>query len=210
MASFVVLLGPVGSSRDPLVAATDAGDLRGVETDDLRVWRGVRYAASPTGAGRWSAPGPAPTWGGVQDADAYGDDCLQPEPYTYGQRRLSVSPGSSEDCLFLNVVRPSRRWDDLPVMFCLRRRGQPRGAAFRDYGGGSLAERGDVVFTVNYRLGAARLAGPLGVGGEVRTSECGTRSPRSTGCTRTSPRSAAIPTRSRSPAARRVPCRSTP
>ncbi len=83
------------------------------------MWRGVRYAASPTGAGRWAAPGPAPTWDGVQDADTFGDDCLQPEPYTYGQRRLSVRPGSSEDCLFLNVVRQAGGGDDLPVMVWL-------------------------------------------------------------------------------------------
>ncbi|MGA8255265.1 MAG: carboxylesterase family protein [Nocardioides sp.] len=154
VAGFVVILGPDATTDDPLVVATTEGDLRGVEADGLRVWRGVRYADSPTGQRRWAAPAPAPTWDGVRDADTFGADCLQPEPYTYGQRRLQVRAGSAEDCLFLNVVRPVDGGDRLPVMVWLHGGGFIFGnASSTADSSGPLAQRGMIVVTINYRLG---------------------------------------------------------
>ncbi len=74
-----------------------------------------------------------------------------------------------------------------------------------------LAARGDiVVVTLNYRLGALGfLAHPgAGAGGRGRaTTGWPTSRPRCAGCATTSPTSAAIPARSRSPANRPAACR---
>ncbi|PRC50896.1 carboxylesterase, partial [Mycobacterium sp. ITM-2017-0098] len=44
------------------------GDARGSDTHgDVVVFRGVPYAASPTGEKRWRPPQPVPSWSGVRD-----------------------------------------------------------------------------------------------------------------------------------------------
>ena len=136
----------------------DGGQIGGGETiaSGVRVYRGIPFAAPPVGELRWRAPQPVPAWDGVRDASQFGDVCIQPE----GQGRLNIaamdgSPVRSEDCLYLNVWTPAEGADDdLPVMVYFF------GGAFTEgagsvplYDGASLAERGAVVVTMNYRLG---------------------------------------------------------
>lgn len=74
-----------------------------------------------------------------------------------------MNPGAeenqmSEDCLYLNVYTPagqSSRHTLLPVMVWLHGGAFQQGGARRpEYDGRRLAERGTVVVTINYRLGA--------------------------------------------------------
>jgi para-nitrobenzyl esterase len=143
----------------PAVASADGGGaphvkvqggvVRGATAAGGLVFRGVPYAAAPTGARRWRAPAAPEAWRGVRDATRFAPNCPQPEtPFTAGP--------SSEDCLYLNVSTPSvhpaaghRR----PVLVWFHGGGFVLGAA-RDYDPAQLAAAGTVVVTVNYRLGA--------------------------------------------------------
>lgn len=128
------------------------------DTDEGRtaVWRGIRYAEPPVGALRWRAPVPAAPWSGVADATAFGGTSPQiPNP--------AVPQGPApqdEDCLFLNVWRPSLQealpGDRRPVMVWIHGGAYTLGSASQPiYDGSRLVEVGDVVLvTLNYRLGA--------------------------------------------------------
>lgn len=145
-----------GSSTDvaktfPVHIAT--GDLMGEQAGEVRIFRGIPYAAPPTGAGRWQAPSAPQSWSGVRQATQFGSTALQGETFT-------PRSSQSEDCLFLNIWTPSNATAEskLPVLFWIHggafiqgSGGQPR------YDGTELAKRGAVVISINYRLG------PLGL-----------------------------------------------
>jgi para-nitrobenzyl esterase len=128
---------------------------------DVRVFKGVPFAAPPVGALRWQAPQPVPKWDGVRDASEFGAVCIQPAGPTSGPgARLNIavlpdSPPLSEDCLYLNVWTGAASADERrPVMVYFF------GGAFTEgsgsvplYDGDALARKGAVVVTMNYRLG---------------------------------------------------------
>lgn len=81
------------------------------ETTNIQYFRGMRYAAPPTGDLRWKAPQPPSAVQGVQDASMFGSECIQG---TVGgtpiqgllKSKSAQLPGHSEDCLFVNVYLP--------------------------------------------------------------------------------------------------------
>jgi para-nitrobenzyl esterase len=136
----------------------DAGLVAGGETSasGVRVFRGLPFAAPPVGDNRWREPQPVPRWQGTRDASKFGNVCIQPP----GQGRVNIaamdgSPPMSEDCLYLNVWTPAKSAsEDLPVMvFFYGGAFTEGGGAAPLYDGTSLAERGAIVVTMNYRLG---------------------------------------------------------
>ena len=132
-------------ASDPTVVATDKGSVKGVETATTLSFRGIPYAAPPTGALRWTAPQPAATWSDVRDASQFGAHCPQPDT-AFGR-----AANSSEDCLFLNVVRPKGD-GPFPVMVWIHGGALWLGES-EDYDPTPLVEQGVVVVTLNYRLG---------------------------------------------------------
>ena len=126
-----------------------SGELVGLQQSDVRVFRGIPYAAAPVGELRWRSPKPFGTWTGIREATQFGAQALQGE--TFGPRSAQ-----SDDCLFLNVWTPNNADANskLPVLvwfhggaFIQGSGAQPR------YDGTELARRGAVVITINYRLG---------------------------------------------------------
>ena len=129
----------------------DAGSLRGAALGDVVSFKGIPFAAPPTGALRWRAPQPSSSWPGARPATAYGDACLQAPP-TPTQDALLVPV--SEVCLYLNVWRPVRSTRPLPVMVWLHGGSLVRGsAAIALTDGSALARRGIVLVSINYRVG---------------------------------------------------------
>ena len=141
-------------SPNPDVAKTtpvriQSGELVGQQQSDVRIFRGIPYAAAPVGELRWRSPKPFGTWTGIREATQFGAQALQGE--TFGPRSAQ-----SDDCLFLNVWTPNNADANskLPVLvwfhggaFIQGSGAQPR------YDGTELARRGAVVITINYRLG---------------------------------------------------------
>lgn len=142
-------------SRSDGVVAVGAGLLRGVSEGDLWVFRGVPYASSPGGAGRWRRPRPPTSWIGVRDALSWGPIAPQP-PAMPGLSIPNDPSASDEDCLSLNIWTPGLDDRRRPVLVWVHGGGFTTGSGSSAiYRGDRLARRGDaVVVTLNYRLGA--------------------------------------------------------
>ncbi|MEP6550550.1 MAG: carboxylesterase family protein [Gemmatimonadales bacterium] len=152
--TLAVLLG--ASRAKPPRVTIDTGTLEGLvdSATGVTVFRGIPYAAPPVGPLRWKPPRPAIHWTGVRSASQLGHNCMQHQPYS------DIDPfaaGVSEDCLFLNVwtnsvdARAARR----PVMVWIHGGGFFAGFGGEErHNGARLAQKGAVVVTLNYRLGA--------------------------------------------------------
>jgi para-nitrobenzyl esterase len=121
---------------------------------DVRVFKGIPYAAAPIGDLRWKAPKAAASWDGARDATKYSPVCVQ-EPYPEGSIYRRPPQPMSEDCLYLNVWTAAQSATERrPVMFWIHGGGLTRGnGSAPTYDGESLAKKGVVVVTINYRLG---------------------------------------------------------
>jgi para-nitrobenzyl esterase len=125
----------------------DTGMLSGATTEspDVRVFKGIPYAAPPVGDLRWRTPKPAAHWEGTRKADEFGPVCTQG-----GSQKMS------EDCLYLNVWTGAKAGNEKrPVMVWIYGGGYNGGSGSQPmYDGEALAKKGAVVVTFNYRLGA--------------------------------------------------------
>jgi para-nitrobenzyl esterase len=131
---------------------TTHGLLEGNEESGIYVYRGVPYAAPPVGEYRWREPQPVKNWNGIRKADKFGPMPMQLP--IYGDMNFRAS-GMSEDCLYLNIWTPSSTGKDkLPVLVYFYGGGFMAGDGSEPrYDGESMARRGIVSITVNYRLG---------------------------------------------------------
>ena len=130
--------------------ALDSGSVVGMIEGPVTVFKGIPYAAPPVAALRWKAPRPAIRWTGIREARHFGAAC--PQSPEHKELWAQVGP-MSEDCLFLNVWRPTGA-GTYPVMMFLHGGGFTYGAAGVPlYDGAALAKRGAVIVTINYRLG---------------------------------------------------------
>jgi para-nitrobenzyl esterase len=143
------------AEKDPV--RVEQGLLSGVPgtNADVRVYRGIPYAAPPVGDLRWKPPQPPAAWQGVRDAGKFGATCWQvPYPPAAAIFQNDIS-SMSEDCLQLNLWTPAKSANDrLPVMVWIHGGGLTRGSSTTPmYDGENLARKGAVVVTLNYRLG---------------------------------------------------------
>jgi para-nitrobenzyl esterase len=153
---------PVKAPADgqSVVVKTTHGELRGVRNGGLTIFKGVPYAGSPAGAGRFKAPPKLAPWNGVRDALVYGPQAIQPpDP---GWPKEWAKAASSEDCLVLNVWTPGTTdGKKRPVMFYSHGGGFATGNGGAEvwpqnlhHDGAALARNHDVVVvTHNHRLG---------------------------------------------------------
>jgi len=141
----------------PPRATTTSGEIEGTQERDVAVFRGIPYAAAPTGQNRWRAPLPATRWAGTRAATRFGHSCWQavsPQGFGPWTHEYVVSGDISEDCLFLNVWAPAGRAAKAPVLVWVHGGGFNSGSgAIPIYDGAALAARGAVVVTLNYRVG---------------------------------------------------------
>jgi para-nitrobenzyl esterase len=134
---------------------TTCGRVEGRDLGRVRVWRGVPFAAPPTGPRRFELPAPPVPWTGVRPAFEPGPAPLQSPAAPLGVSVPGMTPAAvSEDCLTLDVWAPVDAAGAAVMVWV------PGGAFV--IGAGSLptydgarvaAEGGVVVVAVNYRLG---------------------------------------------------------
>ena len=135
---------------------TSSGRIRGRLTGRVHSFKGVPYAASTAGAGRFLPPSKPQPWTGVRDAFELGLRCPQPQAQLVPEFGvMDRREPMGEDCLSLNIwtagLNDGRR---RPVMVWLHGGGFTGGSAgFDVYDGTNLAARHDVVLVgVNHRL----------------------------------------------------------
>ncbi|RAH86949.1 carboxylesterase [Aspergillus japonicus CBS 114.51] len=163
LAVFASPLARSSTSQLPVINTT-LGDVQGQYSpfrggDVAVVYKGIPFAAPPTGENRWKAPQPATSWSGVLNATEFGPQCAQ----TISSAGIfsSGKTTTSEDCLYLNIWTPNYNdtsditSKNLPVYFWIYG-GRFEGGSgdVLTYDGTGLAAKDIIVVTINYRLGA--------------------------------------------------------
>ncbi len=131
---------------------TASGTVQGIQRSGIAMFKGVAYAQPPVGELRWKEPQPVKNWEGTRKVDHFAARAMQLPIFSDMNFRSS---GVSEDCLYLNIWTPSKTGkEELPVLVYFYGGGLKAGdgSEFR-YDGESMARRGVVSITVNYRLG---------------------------------------------------------
>ncbi len=119
-------------------------------------FKGIPYAKAPVGDLRWRSPKPVEKHEGVFEAHSFGDQCPQNLTSSEAQSGLGTLE-ASEDCLNLNIWRPTKGSDEpLPVMVWIHGGALVVGANSWDlYRGGIFSARQNVIIvSINYRLGS--------------------------------------------------------
>lgn len=120
------------------------------QKDGISSFKGIPYAQPPVGELRWKAPQPPKNWMGELDATKYATKAWAAP--VYGG---TIDPTElSEDCLYLNIWTPSLEKANLPVMVFIHGGGFQFGTGSDDaHDGASIAKKGVILITINYRLG---------------------------------------------------------
>ncbi len=149
------LHGSAALGSDPaLLVNTSRGPILGAYSDaaaDVRVFKGIPYAAPPVGELRWRAPVPHPAWQAPRDALEFGTPCWQ--SHITGLYSRGPVP-RSEDCLYLNVWTAAMPDERHPVMVWIHGGSLVIGHGHLVwYEGSDAARDGIVMVSLNYRLG---------------------------------------------------------
>ncbi|TMI95638.1 MAG: carboxylesterase family protein [Bacteroidetes bacterium] len=128
------------------------GTLEGADESGIKTFKGVSFSAPPVGNLRWREPQAVKNWSGIRKADKFGPRAMQLN--VFGDMNFR-SDGMNEDCLYLNVWTPASTGNEkLPVLVYFYGGGFMAGDGSEPrYDGESMARKGIVAITVNYRLG---------------------------------------------------------
>ena len=142
---------PGAAAADRVKTANGIVEATTPASSGVRSFKGIPFGQPPVGDLRWKAPQPVKNWAGARNADQFGPRCMQRTSPTadYWFR----SNGMSEDCLYLNVWTPAKSDKErLPVLVYIFGGGFQNGDGSEPrYDGGSMAGKGMVAVTVNYR-----------------------------------------------------------
>jgi len=152
--TFLLLLSSVGIAKDiDDYISTSSGKVQGYLENKVINYDDIPYAQPPVGNLRWKAPREAlDTNAIIKRKD--NNFCIQ-EPSSMGGAPGEGILTGSEDCLYLDIKTPNKKYSELlPVMFWIHGGGNTSGLKdLYDYS--TMVDRHDViVVTINYRLGA--------------------------------------------------------
>ena len=149
---FGIMAMTLSAAPDRVKTANGTVEGLGAGSNGVRAFKGVPFAAPPVGELRFAPPAPVKNWTGVKETKAFGPRCMQAS--LFGDMNFR-SNGMSEDCLYLNVWTPAKTGrEKLPVLVYFFGGGFQAGDGSEPrYDGESMAAKGIVALTVNYRLG---------------------------------------------------------
>lgn len=124
----------------------------------VKIFKGIPFAAPPLGELRWKAPQPVQPWEGTKTCTENPASPMQNPPvpfFAWSAEFLIPKEPISEDCLYLNVWTAAERSDEKrPVMVWIYGGGFGSGGSTVPlYDGEDLAKKGIVVVNINYRVG---------------------------------------------------------
>lgn len=165
--------GSCAEEKEPQYASSlsvtvEGGIVRGKASEDGKtaIFKGIPYAAPPTGELRWKAPRPVKAWEGELDCTLWGANALQGDAtvFSYWTEEFvqDTDPTHyrdgivySEDCLTLNVWSSYAVTKDKPVLVFIHGGGYNSGGAPCEiYDGENLALEDVVFVSIQYRVGA--------------------------------------------------------
>ncbi len=139
------------------------GWLQGYSEKNVKIFKGIPYAAPPVGSRRFKKPEDPECWRGVRKATQYSAAAVQHvmemadmPANVHGVPQFMAPSQYEEDCLYLNVWTPAEKPDaKLPVFVWIHGGGMVAGSGCEVVCDGiGFAKRKDiVVVTINYRLG---------------------------------------------------------
>lgn len=153
------------------IVKTEKGAVQGILSDDgkVEIFAGIPFAKPPVGDLRWKEPQELEPWDGVLAADHFAPMAMQVEfsrfanflvnLYAHSKNDRTYKGPMSEDCLYLNVWRPSNiaagvGGERIPVLVYIHGGSLTSGQSwYEKYDGTNLAREGIIVVTVAYRLG---------------------------------------------------------
>ncbi len=177
-------------AADKFAAVTAGGEsLQGVVLDEangLTVFRGIPFAAPPTGERRWKPPlahSPRP---GLQVANQFSPACPQAQGNHDWYRNVATLFGNppetigpleniDEDCLYLNIwTNNLDSQEKLPVIVWIYGGANVNGYSSEpNYLGDGLAPRGVVYVSLNYRVGVMGFLAHAGLAAESEEGTAG-------------------------------------
>jgi para-nitrobenzyl esterase len=146
-------------------AEVSGGSVSGEVVDGLSIFKGIPFAAPPTGDLRWKAPLPVVPWFGVKQTTEFADACMQDFDML---RTMGSQRPMSEDCLYLDVWTPAQSPDEKrPVIVWIYGGGFTGGAtSIGLYDGANFARKGVVFVSLSYRLGSLGFLATPGLSAE--------------------------------------------
>ena len=153
---------PVANNSAPEVEIT-GGKIKGaIDSNGVKIFKGIPYAATSAGENRWKAPQPVKAWEGVLDCTEFRPIVIQnaPEPFDpwtaeYVDGGYTIENGKiSEDSLNLNIWTKAEADAKLPVIVYIHGGANVSGSGQNEvYLGQNIAQKNVVYVTINYRVG---------------------------------------------------------
>lgn len=145
------------------ITKTESGMVRGLPGADARntVFRGIPFAADPSGENRWRPPQPPKSWEGIRDCFEFAPITMQKvpgrDPNAFYSKEWHVDPQvpmSEEGSLCLNIWTPAKTVEEkLPVMVWIFGGGLQEGYCHEmEFDGESFNRRGVILVSIAYRL----------------------------------------------------------
>ena len=157
-----------GQIQKTEILETKNGKVRGISNPktSVELFAGIPFAEPPVGNLRWKEPVDVQNWDGILEADHFAPMAMQNNypkvirklfnAYIHSSGDRSDFGPMSEDCLYLNIWRPTGTHANskLPVLVYIHGGSLTSGSSwFESYDGERLAQKGIIVITIAYRLG---------------------------------------------------------
>jgi para-nitrobenzyl esterase len=154
--TFLLLLMSLSAFSQKVVQLS-LGRIEGTQQGQVRIFKGIPFAAPPLGALRWKSPQPIQPWKGVRPCKEFAASPIQntPQPfYCWSEEFIAQPTPLSEDCLYLNVWTSAKPKAKQPVFVWIYGGGLSSGSAnCAIYDGEEMAKKGVVFVSINYRVG---------------------------------------------------------
>ena len=169
------------SPKETSVISTESGLVQGLYNSDksVEIFAGIPFAAPPVGELRWKEPQYVIPWEGIYKATQFAPMAMQTQNsavynflfnmYTHQKTSRTYKAAMSEDCLYLNIWKPStiknasasddfstasENTEKLPVLVFIHGGSLMSGQSwYEKYDGENLAKQGIIVVTIAYRTG---------------------------------------------------------
>lgn len=140
------------------IVKTTQGLVQGYTNNKIAIYKGIPFAQPPVGDLRWKVPMPARPWKGIKSCTTYSASPMQtpPSPFMFWSTEFLIPKEPiGEDCLYLNIwTGATVPKDKKPVIVYIYGGGfRSGGTACQIYDGESMAKKGIIFVSINYRVG---------------------------------------------------------